>query len=62
MIQYYKTYWRELWFFANKINMDYESQDIAIGRLIHEDLFMRIAFIKKVSEIWLRSNPKHYFF
>ena len=31
MVQYYKACWRELWFFANQINMDYESEDIEIG-------------------------------
>lgn len=41
MVQYYKACWRELWFFANRINMDYESEDIAIGRQIHERSFSR---------------------
>ncbi len=41
MVQYYKACWRELWFFANGINMDYESEDIAIGRLIHEKSYSR---------------------
>jgi len=41
MVQYYKACRRELWFFANGINMDYESEDIAIGRLIHEKSYSR---------------------
>jgi len=41
MVQYYKACWRELWFFANQINMDYESEDIEIGRLIHEKSYVR---------------------
>jgi CRISPR-associated exonuclease Cas4 len=41
MVQYYKACRRELWFFANQINMDYESEDIEIGRLIHEKSYAR---------------------
>lgn len=41
MVQYYKACKRELWFFAHQINMNYESDDIAVGRLIHEKSFNR---------------------
>lgn len=41
MVQYYKACWRELWYFANNINMDYESEDVAIGRLIHDRSYSR---------------------
>ncbi|MEM0492531.1 MAG: CRISPR-associated protein Cas4 [Candidatus Thermoplasmatota archaeon] len=41
MVQYYKACKRELWFFAHQINMDYESDDIAVGRLIHDKSFSR---------------------
>lgn len=41
MVQYYVTCKRELWFFANQINMNYNNDDIDIGRYIHEKSFSR---------------------
>ena len=41
MVQYYIACKRELWFFANQINMNYNNDDINIGRLIHEKSFSR---------------------
>ncbi|SFL74521.1 CRISPR-associated exonuclease, Cas4 family [Methanobrevibacter olleyae] len=41
MIQYYVTCKRELWFFANQINMNYNNNDIDIGRFIHEKSYSR---------------------
>lgn len=41
MVQYYVACKRELWFFGNKINMDYESDDIKVGRLIHKESYKR---------------------
>ena len=41
MIQYYKACKRELWFFANKINMNIDNENILIGKLIHETTFLR---------------------
>lgn len=41
MIQYYVACKRELWFFANQINMNYDNDDISIGRHIHEKSFSR---------------------
>jgi len=41
MVQYYKACKRELWFFANQINMDYADENISIGRLVHEKSFVR---------------------
>lgn len=41
MVQYYKACKRELWFFANQINMDYTDENISIGKLIHEKSFSR---------------------
>jgi len=41
MIQYYVACKRELWFFANQINMNYDNEDINIGRHIHEKSFSR---------------------
>jgi CRISPR-associated exonuclease Cas4 len=41
MVQYFKACKRELWFFAHQINMNYEDENIAIGRLIHEKSFSR---------------------
>ena len=41
MIQYYKICKRELWFYMNQINMNYDNNDIEIGRLIHENSYKR---------------------
>lgn len=41
MVQYYIACKRELWFFANQINMNYNNDDISIGRVIHEKSFSR---------------------
>jgi CRISPR-associated exonuclease Cas4 len=39
MVQYYKVCKRELWLFAHQIN--YESDYIALGRLIHQESYSR---------------------
>ena len=41
MVQYYVACKRELWFFLNQINMNYEDENIIIGRHIHEDSYSR---------------------
>ncbi|MGC8558918.1 MAG: CRISPR-associated protein Cas4 [Nitrososphaeria archaeon] len=41
MVQYYVACKRELWFFGNKINMDYESDDIKTGKIIHQTSYPR---------------------
>jgi len=41
MIQYYKACKRELWFFANQINMNIEDENVLIGKLIHEATFLK---------------------
>ncbi|MDR1722045.1 MAG: CRISPR-associated protein Cas4 [Methanobrevibacter sp.] len=41
MVQYYKSCKRELWFFAHRINMNYDNEDISIGKLIHEKSYKR---------------------
>lgn len=41
MVQYYIACKRELWFFANQINMNYNSDDISIGKHIHEKSYSR---------------------
>ncbi|WXG44479.1 MAG: CRISPR-associated protein Cas4 [Promethearchaeati archaeon SRVP18_Atabeyarchaeia-1] len=41
MVQYYQACKRELWFFAHQINMNYDDENISIGRLIHEKSFSR---------------------
>ncbi len=41
MVQYYKACKRELWFFANHINMDYTDDNIKIGKHIHENTYTR---------------------
>ncbi|WP_297897039.1 CRISPR-associated protein Cas4 [Methanobrevibacter sp.] len=41
MVQYYISCKRELWFYANRINMNYNNEDITIGNLIHEKSYSR---------------------
>jgi len=41
MVQYYIACKRELWFFTNQINMNYDNEDISIGKLIHEKSYSR---------------------
>lgn len=41
MVQYFKSCKRELWFFAHRINMNYNNEDISVGKLIHEKSYKR---------------------
>ena len=41
MVQYYKICHRELWFYYHQINMNYNNDDIEIGKLIHETSYSR---------------------
>ncbi|MDR0912023.1 MAG: CRISPR-associated protein Cas4 [Methanobrevibacter sp.] len=41
MVQYYVSCIRELWFYANRINMNYDNEDISIGKMIHEKSYSR---------------------
>ncbi|MGL6297671.1 MAG: CRISPR-associated protein Cas4 [Methanobacteriaceae archaeon] len=41
MVQYYISCKRELWFFYNQINMNYDNENIEIGRIIHDRSFSR---------------------
>jgi CRISPR-associated exonuclease Cas4 len=41
MVQYYVACKRELWFFINQINMNYEDDNILIGKYIHEESYKR---------------------
>ena len=41
MVQYYKACKRELWFFANQINMNYGDENILLGRQIHKESYSR---------------------
>jgi len=62
MIQYYKACDRELWYFGNQINMNYDNDFISMGKLINEESYKRekknlliddtiaIDFIKKRGE------------
>ena len=40
-IHYYFLCKRKLWFYANKISLENESEDVKIGRLIHETFYPR---------------------
>lgn len=62
MVQYYKVCNRELWFYIHQINMNYDNDDIEIGKLIHENSYKRekkeirlenlvFDFVKKKDEI-----------
>lgn len=39
IVQYYVACKRELWFFINQINMNYDDDNISIGRHIHESSY-----------------------
>ncbi|MEN4006111.1 MAG: CRISPR-associated protein Cas4 [Methanobacteriaceae archaeon] len=41
MVQYYVACKRELWFFLNRIDMNYADENVQIGRLIHEKSYSR---------------------
>ena len=41
MVQYYVTCKRELWFYINQINMNYNNDDISIGKYMHENSYSR---------------------
>lgn len=41
MVQYYVICKRELWFYYNQINMNYNNDDISIGKLIHDKSYSR---------------------
>ncbi len=41
MVQYYISCTRELWFYAHGINMNFEDENILLGRLIHESTYKR---------------------
>lgn len=41
MVQYYVTCKRELWFYINQINMNYNNDDISIGKAMHEKSYSR---------------------
>lgn len=41
MVQYYKSCPRELWYFAHQVNMNYDNEDILLGRLIHRKSYGR---------------------
>lgn len=41
MVQYFVSCKRELWFFAHGVNMNFEDNNILIGRLLHETTYQR---------------------
>ena len=41
MVQYYVACKRELWFYLNQINMNYEDENITLGRHIHKESYKR---------------------
>ncbi|MEM4735881.1 MAG: CRISPR-associated protein Cas4 [Candidatus Thorarchaeota archaeon] len=41
MVQYHQSCHRELWFYAHGINMNFEDENILIGRRLHETVFKR---------------------
>lgn len=41
MVQYFVICKRELWFYINQINMNYNNDDISIGKAIHEKSYSR---------------------
>ena len=43
MMQYYYTCKRELWFYGNRINMNYDDENIRIGKQIQHESYRRDA-------------------
>lgn len=41
MVQYFMVCKRELWFYINQINMNYNNDDISIGKFLHENSYKR---------------------
>lgn len=41
MVQYFVVCKRELWFYIKQINMNYNNDDISIGKAIHEKSYKR---------------------
>lgn len=41
MVQYYMLCKRELWFYINQVNMNYNNDDISIGKALHENSYKR---------------------
>lgn len=41
MVQYFITCKRELWFYINQINMNYNNENISIGKTLHEKSYSR---------------------
>ena len=41
MVQYFVVCKRELWFYIKQINMNYNNDDISIGKLMHEKSYSR---------------------
>ncbi len=41
MVQYYVTCTRELWFYIQQVNMNYDNEDITLGKLLHEKSYKR---------------------
>ena len=41
MVQYYVTCKRELWFYIHQINMNYNNDNVSIGRFMHENSYSR---------------------
>lgn len=48
MVQYYYTCERELWFYANRINMNYDDSNIEIGRQIQDNTYDRESNLRDV--------------
>ena len=41
MVQYYMVCKRELWIYIKQINMNYNNEDITIGKTLHENSYKR---------------------
>jgi len=48
MVQYYYTCHRELWFYANRVNMNYDDKNIKIGRQIQKKSYAHDTNLKNV--------------
>ena len=41
MVQYYRVCYRKLWYFAHNIQMEHNSENVAIGQHLHDSSYQR---------------------
>jgi len=52
MIYYYFICQRKLWYFANEINMEQNSELVSIGKILDETSYRRGIYIRCISQLY----------